>query len=240
MFFWWKTTVPVPSRGIANAAPTAQTDGADTVYANNITFRRWTVDNGDDSIAMKANSTNILIEDCKFYTGLGVAIGSIGQYTGRYEIIENVTARNIEINHMRYGAYIKTWTGVPSGYPPNGGGGGLGYAANLLFSNFTLHNATGIFAVTQCTSYNDATGNCDTSEFNIRNLRLEDWSGDGVSDVVASVQCSAASPCSGLEIEGVDIVDTVNNTAPANYLCSNVLGPKGFECTGEPWEENNR
>lgn len=33
------------------------TDGADTVYADNITFRGWTVDNGDDSIAMKANST---------------------------------------------------------------------------------------------------------------------------------------------------------------------------------------
>lgn len=30
---------------------------------------------------MKANSTNILIEDCDFYTGLGVAIGSISQYS---------------------------------------------------------------------------------------------------------------------------------------------------------------
>lgn len=57
-----------------------QTDGADTIYANNITFRNWIVDNGDDSISMKANSTNILIENCDFYTGLGVAIGSIGQY----------------------------------------------------------------------------------------------------------------------------------------------------------------
>lgn len=32
---------------------------------------------------MKANSTNILIENCDFYTGLGIAIGSIGQY-GKY------------------------------------------------------------------------------------------------------------------------------------------------------------
>ncbi|KAI1076246.1 glycoside hydrolase family 28 protein [Whalleya microplaca] len=216
------------------------TDGADTIYANNITFRGWIVDNGDDSIAMKANSTNILIEDCKFYTGLGVAIGSIGQYENRFEYIENVTARNIEITNMRYGAYVKTWTGVSTGYPPNGGGGGLGYASNILFSNFTLHNVTGIFAVTQCTSYNSATGNCDTSKFNIRNLRLEGWSGDGVSDVVASLQCSAASPCPGIEIEDINILDTVNNTAPANYLCDNVVVPTGFQCTGLPWEENNR
>lgn len=59
----------------------AQTDGADTVYVNNITFRNWIVDNGDDSISLKANSTNVLIENCDFYTGLGFAIGSIGQYS---------------------------------------------------------------------------------------------------------------------------------------------------------------
>lgn len=63
-----------------------QTDGADTVYADNITFRNWIVDNGDDSISMKANSTNILIENCDFYTGLGLAIGSIGQYGTCYEM----------------------------------------------------------------------------------------------------------------------------------------------------------
>ncbi|KAA8568095.1 hypothetical protein EYC84_008503 [Monilinia fructicola] len=79
------------------------TDGADTIYADNITFRGWTVDNGDDSISIKANSTNILIEDCDFHTGLGVAIGSIGQYDNQYEIIENVTARNIRSHNMRYG-----------------------------------------------------------------------------------------------------------------------------------------
>ncbi|EIN05502.1 pectin lyase-like protein [Punctularia strigosozonata HHB-11173 SS5] len=123
------------------------TDGVDTVYVNNVTFRRWIVDNGDDSIAMKANSTNILIEDCAFYTGLGVAIGSIGQYEGAFETIENVTARNISIHHMRYGAYVKTWTGVSTGYPPNGGGGGLGYAANVTFSDFALHNASGVFGI---------------------------------------------------------------------------------------------
>lgn len=216
------------------------TDGADTIYADNITFRRWTVDNGDDSIAMKANSTNILIEDCKFYTGLGVAIGSISQYKDTFEYIENVTARNIEINNMRYGAYVKTWTGVQSGYPPNGGGGGLGYAANILFTNFTLHNATGIFALTQCTHYNDASGDCDTSEFQIRNLRLEDWKGDCTSDVVADLQCSASAPCTGIVIEGINIVDTVNDTAPANYLCDSVIDLSGFACTGEPWEENSR
>ncbi|KAL1857444.1 hypothetical protein Daus18300_010417 [Diaporthe australafricana] len=217
------------------------TDGADTVYANNITFRNWVVDNGDDSIAMKANSTNILIENCDFYTGLGVAIGSIGQYDGQFETIENVTIRNITINkNMRYGAYVKTWTGNTTGYPPNGGGGGLGYAANITFSDFRLKDSSGIFAITQCTSYNSASGGCDTSEFNIRDLRLLNWAGTAASDVVSDIQCSAASPCTGIVLDGIDIIDSVNNTRPANYLCDNVVDPKGFNCTGLPWEENPR
>ncbi|KAG9877787.1 pectin lyase-like protein, partial [Aureobasidium melanogenum] len=64
-------------------APTVNTDGCDTIYANNITFRRWIIDNGDDAISPKANSTNILIEDSEFYRGSGIALGSIGQSDGQ-------------------------------------------------------------------------------------------------------------------------------------------------------------
>lgn len=158
-----------------------------------------------------------------------------------YETIENVTVRNISINNgMRYGVYVKTWTGNSTGYPPNGGGGGLGYAANMTFEDFKLDNASGIFAVTQCTSYNSATGNCDTSEFNLRDITMRNWVGTTTSDVVAELQCSGASPCTGVAIEDINILDTVNNTAPANYLCDSVVTPTGFNCTGAPWGENNR
>ncbi|KUI67568.1 Alpha-L-rhamnosidase rgxB [Cytospora mali] len=217
------------------------TDGADTIYADNITFRNWVVQNGDDSISLKANSTNILIENCHFYTGLGIAIGSIGQYNGVFETIENVTARNITIHEqMRYGAYVKTWTGSSTGYPPNGGGGGLGYAANITLEDFKLVNPSGVFAVTQCTSYNSATGGCDTSKFNIRDLKMVNWSGTAASDVVAELQCSGASPCTGIVIEGIAIIDSVNGTRPANYLCDSVVDQTGFNCTGAPWGENPR
>lgn len=160
---------------------------------------------------------------------------------GAFETIENVTVRNITINSgMRYGAYIKTWTGNSTGYPPNGGGGGLGYAANITFEDFRLNNSSGILAVTQCTSYNSATGGCDTSKFNLRDIRMLNWSGTAASDVVAELQCSGASPCTGVVIEEVDVVDSVNGTLPSNYLCDSVVDPSGFNCTGAPWGENSR
>jgi hypothetical protein len=45
---------------------------------------------------MKANSTDITITNSKFYNGLGIAMGSIGQYKDQFETIERVTVKNIE------------------------------------------------------------------------------------------------------------------------------------------------
>jgi galacturan 1,4-alpha-galacturonidase len=82
-----------------------------TVYANNITFLRWIISNGDDSISMKQNSTNIYIANCTFYNGLSFAMGSIGQYPGQINVIENVTAESIILYNTVYGGRIKTVRG---------------------------------------------------------------------------------------------------------------------------------
>lgn len=79
-----------------------------TVYANNITFLRWIVDNGDDSISMKQNSTNIYIANCTFHNGLSFAMGSIGQYPGQINVIENVTAEDIILHNTVWGGRVKT------------------------------------------------------------------------------------------------------------------------------------
>jgi galacturan 1,4-alpha-galacturonidase len=114
-----------------DGSSTSNTDGANTIFSDNITFNRWSVTNGDDSIALKANSTNIRIFDSTFYDGLGLAFGSIGQYKGVFNTIENVEVKNITYHKTLHAAYIKTWTGQQVGYPPNGGGGGLGCKLRL-------------------------------------------------------------------------------------------------------------
>ncbi|KAH7104631.1 pectin lyase fold/virulence factor [Auriculariales sp. MPI-PUGE-AT-0066] len=222
-----------------SSQPARNTDGADTIYSDRIWFNRWTVDNGDDSIAMKANSTNILITNSTFYRGLGVAIGSIGQYEGRFETIENVTASNIVTNRMRHAAYVKTWTGQDVGDPPNGGGGGFGYAQNLVFSNFTINNNTGIFAIGQCTTFSGASnaGDCNSSLFNIRDVVVANFTGTVATPNVVLLQCSAASPCSDINVQNIDLAWWSNGTQIAGYLCSNVASKSGFECTGKTCEK---
>ncbi|KAJ4493720.1 polygalacturonase [Lentinula edodes] len=213
-----------------NTVPARNTDGVDTFFSNRITFRNWTVVNGDDCISLKANSTNILIQDSVFHGGLGVSIGSIGQYDGVFEMIQNVTAERVLALGSRYGGYIKTWTGVPLGFPPNGGGGGLGFATNITFRDFTLQNVTDDVAlITQCTSFEGATGDCDTSLFRLSNIT---WgpgiSGSIQSDTLATMQCSGDAPCSGISLLGFDNVVTVG---AREIDCSNVINSTGFNCT---------
>jgi len=241
------------------------TDGADTIYASDITFVRFVIDNGDDNIAFKASkftleyvdgarklimtssqwlsryffplischadSTNILVEDCTFYRSTGVAFGSIGQFENQFEVLEDITVRKIAAYNNKYGAYVKTWTGVVQGTPPNGGGAGLGYLRNVTVSDFTVENALQAFYMTQCNSYSGFTGQCDTSKFQISDLSIATMAGSLQTDVVASMQCSGAAPCTDISIR--DVYFKVNGGASAKqYLCSNVVSPDGFECTG--------
>lgn len=150
-----------------NESSDINTDGVDTIYANNITFLRWKVACGDDSISMKQNSTNIYIADCDFYKGMSLAMGSIGQYPGQIEIMENITAENIRCHGTNFAGRVKTWTGVDKGVPPNGGGGGIGHAKNITFRDFTLKNVNLAWTISQCTSYNGQSGDCETSRFKV-------------------------------------------------------------------------
>ncbi|KAJ5169249.1 uncharacterized protein N7482_004843 [Penicillium canariense] len=209
------------------------TDGADTIYSSHITFRNWEVDNGDDSISLKANSTDILIEDCLFHRGLGLAMGSIGQYKDVYETIERVTARNITFSGTLHAVYFKTWTGEQVNYPPNGGGGGLGHASDMTFKDLQATALRGpAFAISQCTTFSGTAGNCTSSKFQLRDLSFRNINGTTTSHNVASFQCSAVEPCENIQITDVNLTLQSDGTEADAYLCGHVEGTRGFNCTG--------
>ncbi|GKT42986.1 alpha-L-rhamnosidase rgxB [Colletotrichum spaethianum] len=128
-----------------NRFQSSNTDGADTIRSSGIKFNNWTVYSGDDSISLKANSTNVSITNSRFYNGLGIALGSIGQYNDQFETIEWLNVEDCFFENTlhavgpRLGSYnevvyFKTWTDDQNGYPPNGGGGGLGCMGHLNLS----------------------------------------------------------------------------------------------------------
>ncbi|KAJ6572100.1 pectin lyase-like protein [Mycena capillaripes] len=212
-----------------DSQPARNTDGADTLDSHHINFRRWEVHNGDDSIAMKRNSSDILIEDSVFYTGLGVAIGSIGQFPGEFEFVERVLTRNCSFIGTEFVGYIKTWTGVEQGFPPNGGGGGLGYVRDIVWTNSTLSQVQQPAEITQCTSFSGAVGQCDTSTLQISNITWSGLVGSITGSSLASLKCSAAAPCENLQIINSNFTLGTNATV-GTYSCHAVASEEGFTC----------
>ncbi|KAB8219245.1 pectin lyase fold/virulence factor [Aspergillus novoparasiticus] len=217
-----------------NVFSSSNTDGADTIRSSHITFNNWTVYNGDDSISLKANSTDITITNSNFYNGLGIALGSIGQYKDQFETIERLNVSNLNFYNTLHAIYVKTWTADQNGYPPNGGGGGLGYISDVTLKDLKATSLRGAaFAISQCTRFSGAAGegNCTNSEFQVRDISVFNLSGTTESNRVASLQCSAVAPCTDIVLSGINL-ELKNGTAASEYLCGNVENQKGFECTG--------
>ena len=92
-------------------------------------------------------------------------MGSIGQYPGQIEVIQNFTATNIRAISTGVGVYLKSWTGLYKGNPPNGGGGGIGHGSNYTFTDFQLEDVGQAWSIDQDQSYNGQSGGRDTSRF---------------------------------------------------------------------------
>lgn len=71
------------------------------------------------------------VKNLTCHNSAGIAIGSLGQYDGVRDVVENITAEDVTLIGSRNGAYIKTYVGKPTYYPPQGGGGGNGYVRNI-------------------------------------------------------------------------------------------------------------
>lgn len=111
-------------------------------------------------------------------------------------------------------------------------------AADISAKDLTAVGLRGAaVAISQCTRFIGAPGdgNCTNSQFQIRDLTVENLSGTTESSRVASLQCSAVAPCTGIGLIDVDLKFD-NGTQAAEYLCGNVEEEVGFECNGEVCE----
>lgn len=52
------------------------------------------IDNGDDCVSFKPNSTNIVVQGLQCNGSHGISVGSLGQYPLEYDIVENITVYN--------------------------------------------------------------------------------------------------------------------------------------------------
>jgi hypothetical protein len=160
----------------------------------------------------------------------------MGQYNGEYEYLENFYARNITLKNTAHVSYLKTWAGISRGYPPNGGGGGLGVARNITIEDVKLIGGRQqpLFAW-QCENYSGFSGqDCDSSLFKMEDIAWRNISGTVQSGVTeaAYFQCSAAAGgCNNIEVTNFNVTVTGTTQQLAIWDCFNVNGAEGFACT---------
>ncbi|KAJ9255006.1 CAZyme family GH28 [Paecilomyces variotii] len=213
----------------ANPGNLGNTDGFDTLYSDDVRISNSYVDTGDDCVSFKPGSTNIHVKNLTCVQTAGIAIGSLGQYQGQFDLVENITAEDITLRHSRNGAYIKTYNGKSVYYPPQGGGNGTGLVRNVLFKNFHIENITAApVLLQQCTHWAGwgvpPCAEYPSAGFTFNNITWHNFTGyanEAIGNTTISLECSTKSTCTNFRFSDIN-VRPANSSASAQ--CTNVSG----------------
>ena len=179
----------------SSSALAKNTDGWDTYRSTNIVIQNSVINNGDDCVSFKPNSTEILVQNLHCNGSHGISVGSLGQYVGEYDIVENIYVYNCSMSNVTDGARIKVWPGSPSALSGDlQGGGGKGRVNNITYDTMTVANADYAIEVTQCYGQKNLTlCNAFPSQLTISNILMKNIKGTSsgkYSSISGYVECS--------------------------------------------------
>lgn len=70
------------------------TDGWNAYRSNGVVIQGSVVDNGDDCVAFKPNSTNMVVQGLRCTGSHGVSVGPLGQHALEHDIVKNIYVYN--------------------------------------------------------------------------------------------------------------------------------------------------
>ncbi|KAF7555558.1 hypothetical protein G7Z17_g2061 [Cylindrodendrum hubeiense] len=211
--------------GSTNANPAKNTDGWDTYRSDSIVIQNSVINNGDDCVSFKPNSTNIVVQGLQCNGSHGISVGSLGQYAEEFDVVENVYVYNISMSNASDGARIKVWPGVYTNFQDNlNGGGGSGYVKNVTYDGMSNTNNDWAIELTQCygqknlTLCNQYPSNMIISDIVFKNM----W---GVTSKkydpkVGTLVCSDASKCVNIQAHNISVTPPSGKTA--TWVCTNM------------------
>jgi galacturan 1,4-alpha-galacturonidase len=193
-----------------SANQASNTDGWDVYRSDNVAILNSVIVNDDDCVSFKPNSTNILVENLDCTGSHGISVGSLGQFAGVFDIVENVLAKNIKMTNAQNGARIKAWAG------PNVGSG---IVKNVTFQNFFETAVGNPIIIDQCYETNATACAQFPSNTFIQDVWFDNISGTGTTSVVASLSCSPDGRCSNINLNDISLSFPAGTTT---YTCQNL------------------
>ena len=212
------------------------TDGWDTYRSSGITIQNSVINNGDDCVSFKPNSTDIVVQGLQCNGSHGISVGSLGQYAGETDLVEDVYVYNISMANATDGARIKVWPGVPSALSGDlQGGGGTGSVRNITYDTMQLSNVDYSIEVTQCYGQSNQTLCFQfPSNLTIQDVYFRDFTGSTskkYDPIVGTIVCSSDSVCSDIDANDINVQSPKGF---AEFTCGNVDESLlvGLNCTG--------
>ncbi|CAH0050681.1 unnamed protein product [Clonostachys solani] len=208
-----------------NDVKIANSDGWDTYRSERIVIQDSIIDNTDDCVSFKPNSTDIVVQNLICDGSHGISIGSLGQYRNITDIVEDLHIFNISMSNASDGARIKVWPGIETDFQSDlNGGGGLGRVKNVTYDTFYHYNNDRAITITQCygqsnqTLCNEFPANLTIDDITMKNF----WgvTSSKYDPEAGTLVCSAADRCSNINLHNITV--TVPSGEPPVYECSNV------------------
>jgi len=221
--------------GFSKSANTAKnTDGWDTYRSSDLTIMNSVINNGDDCVSFKPNSTNILVQSLSCNGSHGISVGSLGQYPGEFDIVEEIYVANISMHNASDGARIKVWPNAPSAMSGDlQGGGGSGRVRNVTYEDFKIDNVDYAIEITQCYGQKNLTL-CQQypSPLTIEDIVFKGFTGKTsktYQPLIAAFACSSSSVCG--DIHATDINVFSPNGSQEAYCLNQDPSALDVQCT---------
>ncbi|KAF9012593.1 glycoside hydrolase family 28 protein [Cyathus striatus] len=196
---------------VSNSSHSAKnTDGWNVYRSDRVTISNSVIVNGDDCVAFKPNATNVLVTNLDCTGSHGISVGSLGQFAGMFDIVENVLAKNIKMSNAANGARIKAWAGQNVG---------SGIVKNVTFENFIESKVDNPVVIDQCYMTSAAACTQFPSNTIIQDIWFNNISGTSTGSVVASLACSPGGRCSDINVNDFNLSSP---TGAAKFTCQNV------------------
>jgi len=196
--------------------PPANTDGIDVGDSSHITISNAHIRNGDDCVAFKNGSNNIIVNNIACIGSHGLSIGSLGLKSEGSRIIQNIYVSNATMINCSAATRIKFYPGGPTH--------GTVLVRNVTYKDVTVDNCDYAFQVDNC--YESTSDTCKTnpSSAKLLNIRLLD-----IDPVVAKIDCAPNGTCD-LAFTQWDITAPSRNST---VFYSHYDHPSGIKCTPE-------
>ncbi|OAA55264.1 exopolygalacturonase [Niveomyces insectorum RCEF 264] len=187
------------------------TDGWDTYRSTDVTIMNSVIQNGDDCVSFKPNSTHILVQSLDCTGSHGISVGSLGQYAGTFDIVEHVYVANVSMHRASDGARIKVWPNTPSALSGDlQGGGGGGRVDNITYDGMLVDRVDYAIEITQCYGQkNLALCTAHPSPLTIRNIVFRNFRGTTsakYAPAIAAFACSSTAVCGSISAVDIDVV----------------------------------